>query len=109
MATATIKEVMLAGSGNFIQQEGYYDTWKQEMNKYQETRTAWKQPVEPYVKKTYKDIKMRETSYDPILQKYRNPNIEDRLAELEKQAFIDVLAKNKVINMFRSPIFRIAL
>ena len=79
------------------------------MNKYQETRTAWKQPVEPYVKKTYKDIKMRETSYDPILQKYRNPNIEDRLAELEKQAFIDVLAKNKVINMFRSPIFRIAL
>jgi len=34
MATATIKEVMLAGSGNFIQQEGYYDTWKAEMNKY---------------------------------------------------------------------------
>jgi hypothetical protein len=28
MATATIKEAMLAGSGNFIQQEGYYDTWK---------------------------------------------------------------------------------
>jgi hypothetical protein len=27
-ATATIKEVMIKGSGNFIQQEGYYDTWK---------------------------------------------------------------------------------
>jgi len=67
MATATIKEVMLAGSGNFIQQEGYYDTWKADMSKYQETRTAWKEPVEPYVKRTYKDIKMRETSYDPIV------------------------------------------
>ena len=70
MATATIKEAMLAGSGNFIQQEGYYDTWKQELGKYQETRTAWKEPVEPYVKRTHKDIKTRETSYNPVIQKY---------------------------------------
>ena len=96
MATATIKEAMLAGSGNFIQQEGYYDTWKQELGKYQETRTAWKEPFEPYVKRTHKDIKMRETSYNPVIQKYNNPVIEDKLAELERQAFIDVLAQNKV-------------
>ena len=96
MATATIKEAMLAGSGNFIQQEGYYDTWKQELGKYQETRTAWKEPFEPYVKRTHKDIKMRETSYNPVIQKYNNPAIEDKLADLERQAFIDVLAQNKV-------------
>jgi hypothetical protein len=35
MATATIKELMLAGSGNFIQTEGYYDTWKQGMTTYE--------------------------------------------------------------------------
>ena len=27
------------------------------MNTYTDTRTAWKEPVEPYVKRTYKDIK----------------------------------------------------
>jgi hypothetical protein len=32
--TVSIKEAMLAGSGNFIQQEGYYSTWKQELNNY---------------------------------------------------------------------------
>ncbi len=96
MATASIKEVMLAGSGNFIQQEGYYDTWKQEMNKYQETRTAWKEPIEPYVKRTHKDIKARETSYDPIIQRFRDPHVEKHIGEAEQQNFIDVLAKNKV-------------
>ncbi len=66
MATATIKEIMLKGSGNFLQTEGYYDTWKTDLNKYQETRTAWQAPAEPYVKKTHKDIKQREASYNPI-------------------------------------------
>jgi hypothetical protein len=53
MATATIKEIMLAGSGNFIQQEGYYDTWKQGMKAYETGRTAWRAPDEPYVKRTH--------------------------------------------------------
>ena len=44
------------------------------------------------MKRTHKDIKMRETSYNPVIQKYNNPVIEDKLAELERQAFIDVLA-----------------
>jgi hypothetical protein len=35
MATATIKEIMLAGSGNFIQTEGYYSTWKEGMKHYE--------------------------------------------------------------------------
>jgi len=36
------------------------------MDKYQETRTAWKEPVDPYVKRTNKEIKARETQYNPI-------------------------------------------
>lgn len=66
MATATIKEAMLHGSGNFIQTEGYYDTWKADIGKYEETRTTWKQPSEPYYKHTHKDIKAKETSYNPL-------------------------------------------
>lgn len=92
---ATVKVGRHAGNGNFIQTEGYYDTWKQEMHKYEETRTQWKEPVEPYVKRTNKDIKERETSYNPIIQKYKDPEIERQLNDAEQQNFIDVLAKNK--------------
>ena len=96
MATATIREAMLAGSGNFIQQEGYYETWKQGMTKYEEGRTLWRDPVEPYVKRTNKDIKARETSYNPITQKFRDPQVEKHVERAEQDNFIDVLAKNKV-------------
>jgi hypothetical protein len=95
MATATIKEAMLHGSGNFLQTEGYYDTWKTDMHKYQETRTAWKDPVEPYVKRTFKDMKQKETSYNPITQKFKDPVVEQHIERVEKDSFIEVLAKNK--------------
>ena len=65
------------------------------MNNYTETRTAWKEPVEPYVKRTYKDIKARETTYDPIAQKFRDPAVEKQIEQAEQQNFIDVIAKNK--------------
>ena len=65
------------------------------MNNYTETRTAWKEPVEPYVKRTYKDIKARETTYDPIVQKFRDPAFEKQIEQAEQQNFIDVIAKNK--------------
>lgn len=93
--TVSIKEAMLAGSGNFIQEEGYYPKWKNELNTYTETRAQWKEPVEPYVKRTYKDIKARETSYDPIAQRFRDPAVEKNNTKVEQQHFIDVLAKNK--------------
>jgi hypothetical protein len=83
MATATIKEVMLAGSGNFIQTQGYYDTWKQSMHAYQEGRTAWQKPDEPYLKRTHKDIKTRETSYNPVTQKFNDPVLERHVQRSE--------------------------
>ena len=83
MATATIREAMLAGSGNFIQTEGYYDTWKEGMKHYETGRTAWKAPVEPYVKRTNKDIKQRETSYNPITQKFADTRIEAKVTHAE--------------------------
>jgi len=95
MATATIKELMLAGSGNFIQTEGYYDTWKQGMANYEQTRTAWKEPVEPYVKRTFKDMKAKETLYNPITQVFKDPSVETHLRKAEQENFIDTLAKNK--------------
>jgi hypothetical protein len=48
------------------------------------------------VKRTYADIKAKETQYNPIIQKYNDPNIENHLQNIEKQNFIDVIAKNKV-------------
>jgi hypothetical protein len=95
MATATIKELMLAGSGNFIQTEGYYDTWKQGMTNYEQNRTAWKEPVEPYVKRTFKDMKAKETQYNPITQVFKDPAVETHLRKAEQENFIDTLAKNK--------------
>ena len=53
------------------------------MKKYEETRTAWKEPVEPYVKHTYKDIKARETTYNPITQKFNDPKIENHVEKAE--------------------------
>ena len=55
------------------------------------------QPVEPYVKRTHKDHKAKETLYNPIVQKFSDPQIEDHIQNLEKGNFIDVIAKNKVI------------
>ena len=95
MATATIKELMLAGSGNFIQTEGYYDTWKQGMTTYEQNRTAWKEPAEPYVKRTFKDMKTKETSYNPITQTFKDPSVENHIKKVEQENFIDVIAKNK--------------
>ncbi len=66
------------------------------MKKYEETRTAWKEPVEPYVKHTFKDIKARETTYNPITQKFHDPKVETHVEKVEKEKFIEVLAKNKV-------------
>lgn len=95
MATATIKELMLQGSGNFLQTDGYYETWKSEVTKYQADRSAWKDPVEPYVKRTFKEMKERETSYNPITQKFKDPSVETHIEKAEREAYIDVLAKNK--------------
>ena len=39
--------------------------------------------MEPYVKRTYKDIKARETTYDPIVQKFRDPAVEQQIERAE--------------------------
>lgn len=95
MKIATIKTAMLKGSGNFIATEGYYDTWKNDIGKYEEARTTWKQPAEPYFKVTHKDLKTKETSYNPLTQKFNDPRVEKHVERVEQDNFIDVLAKNK--------------
>ena len=95
MATATIRDTMRARSGDFISTEGYYNTWKEGMTKYEENRTAWKEPAEPYFKRTFKDMKAKETIYNPITQKYNDPGVEKHVERVEQDNFIDVLAKNK--------------
>lgn len=48
------------------------------------------------MKRTHKDYKTRETIYNPITQKFNDPNIERHVSQVEQQNFIDVIAKNKV-------------
>ena len=47
------------------------------------------------MKRTFKDMKEKETSYNPITQKFKDPVIEQHIERVEKDSFIDVLAKNK--------------
>ena len=65
------------------------------MTTYEQNRTAWKEPVEPYVKRTFKDMKAKETSYNPITQAFKDPSVENHIKKVEQENFIDVLAKNK--------------
>lgn len=71
MATATAQ----TNNGNFLTHDPY-DTWKQEIQQYQETKTGFKGKPDPYVKKTHADIKAKETIYNPIIQKFNDPDIE---------------------------------
>lgn len=91
MATATVQN----GASNFISHGDPNATWQNEIRAYETMRATI--PVgDPYVKKTHKDIKLKETIYNPITQKYNDPNFEDCARQQEQANFTDVIAKNKV-------------
>lgn len=71
MATTVISGANQTGN-NFLNHDPYNE-WRQEIQQYQDTRTSWKVPVEPYVKRTHKEIKDKETLYNPITQTFKDP------------------------------------
>ena len=52
-------------SANFMHMDPS-DEWRKEIQKYQETKTSFQGYAEPYVKRTHKEIKEKETLYNPI-------------------------------------------
>jgi hypothetical protein len=83
-------------TSNFLNHDPY-DAWKQELKQYQETKTSFKGFAEPYQKRTHKEIKTKETIYNPITQKFNDPSIENQVSQAERNNFIEVIAKNKVL------------
>eukprot|EP00347_Sterkiella_histriomuscorum_P023036 403336202 len=90
MATATATQ----GNGNFLSHDPY-DNWRNELTTYEQQRTQDKGFAEPYVKRTHKDYKARETVYNPITQKFNDQNIENQVQRIEKNNVVEVIASNK--------------
>ena len=78
-------------SANFMHMDPS-DEWRKEIQKYQETKTSFQGYAEPYVKRTHKEIKEKETLYNPITQKFNDPSYEQQLQKAEKTNFVEVLA-----------------
>ena len=58
----------------FLMKERDIAGWKNEMADYQNKRKniQWAS-LEPPKKVTYRDVKMKDAEYDPIMQKFRQP------------------------------------
>lgn len=69
--------------------------WKADMDDYLNKKKNLQFEPNPYKKVTHEFIKHQDTIYNPIIQKYTNPNHETKVTDFEKQNFVDVLAKNK--------------
>ena len=74
--------------------------WSQSLNSYLESRRQikFKTPMPHYVK--HKEIKEKDTQYNPVLQTYTNTEIERAARNQDNKALIEVLARNRV----RSPL-----
>jgi len=73
------------------------DEWKKSLTQYANSKKEleWKknQPVTYITEKMKKNI---EAKYNPILQKYTDPNTEKLVQAKEQEDFIRTLAQNKV-------------
>ena len=76
MASETIsseKRLPLSCSNEvFFPRKSQYNQWKQELKDYVDERNTFQGQPEPYFKVTYKDVKERETSFNPITQIYKD-------------------------------------
>jgi hypothetical protein len=66
---------MATAATNFINHGDPNATWHNEMKAY-ETMKATVPVGDPYLKRTHQEIKLKETAYNPITQKYNNVNHE---------------------------------
>jgi hypothetical protein len=87
---------MATAASNFINHGDPNATWHKEMKAY-ETMKATVPVGDPYVKRTNKEIKLKETAYNPITQKYTNASHENAAKKYEQSNFLDVIAQNKVL------------
>ena len=54
--------------------------------------------VQATLRRTHKDIKNKETAYNPIIQQFTDPSQEQRFKTLERDRLLDTIATNKVGN-----------
>lgn len=80
-------------------QDGMKD-WKRDIADYEDKKKHLQFQQPSYHKVTHEWMKAQECIYNPVTQKYNNPNHENKVTDFEKQNFIDVLAKNKVSRKF---------
>lgn len=71
------------------------DEWRNTISQYEMGKSSlnFMQPPVKHVKAG--EIKKIETMYNPILQQYSNPNMENEVRHYERESLIDTLAKNK--------------
>jgi len=60
------------------------------------SRTNFNQPTEIEPRRTHKDIKTKETAYNPITQKFNDQGKESMMQTAERENFVKVIAQNKV-------------
>lgn len=75
----------------------HIDQWKTTMREYKETKNKLPWGTNPQISYVNeKEKKELEQQYDPILQKYRDPNRENDTKKAEQENMLLTLAKNKV-------------
>jgi hypothetical protein len=75
-----------------LKNENY--NWAKEVNDYQTAKKNLEWGTNPkQCKVTHKDIKSNEVFFNPVLQKYNNKNIENRVKSVEQRTFPDKIAK----------------
>ena len=72
-----------------------YSTWKSDVNKYTYQKRDFVGKPQPTNFVTQKEIKMNESLYNPITQKYNDNSSEVVARKNEQDNFIHTLAKNK--------------
>jgi len=86
---------MTASNEVFFPLQSDYDTWKKDVNDYATTKKKFQGMPERQTYLTEKEYKRVETLYNPITQKYTDPNVETVARQTEESNFINTLAKNK--------------
>lgn len=74
------------------------ETWGEELRQYTTAKRGGTQNLnttKPHFV-TEKEIKARDAEYNPVLQKYNNPEREIKTKKTEEVAMKETLAKNKV-------------
>ena len=66
------KIAQTASNEVFFPKDNDYNSWKQDVSSYIQTKTNFQGKADPYVKVTNAFIKAQETKYNPITQVYKD-------------------------------------